>query len=172
MALRWVLHSVNWSKMKQEKKSKEEFINPIDPDKIAENPHLLPYAHTVGGALIKPEDTGKLKGRALSAMNQQTDMQLSQIYEQMQLLAAQAQKIQARKTISDYIYQTELRFEPLINHVYHLYRKADQKLMLSLIGPNSWGKSGEKLSYLASVKLLADHTWEVLEQAPDFDFNG
>ncbi|MEY4287686.1 MAG: hypothetical protein RL511_1775 [Bacteroidota bacterium] len=158
--------------MKQEKKSKEAFVNPIDPDKIAENPHLLPYAHTVGGAVIKPEDTGKLKGRALSAMNQQTDMQLSQIYEQMQLLAAQAQKIQARKTISDYIYQTELRFEPLINHVYHLYRKQDQKLMLSLIGPLSWGKSGDKLTYLASVKLLADHTWEVLEQAPDFDFNG
>ena len=65
--------------MKQEKQAKEEFVNPIDPDKIAENPHLLPYAHTVGGAVIKPEDTGKLKGRALSAMNQQTDMQLSQI---------------------------------------------------------------------------------------------
>jgi hypothetical protein len=105
-------------------------------------------------------------------MNQQTDMQLSQIYEQMQLLAAQAQKIQVRKSISDYIYQTELRFEPLINHTYHLYRKADQKLMLSLIGPQSWGKSGATLTYLASVKLLADHTWEVLEQNPDFDFNG
>jgi len=65
-----------------------------------------------------------------------------------------------------------LRFEPLINHVYHLYRKADEKLMLSLIGPLSWGKSGDKLTYLASVKLLADHTWEIIEQAPDFDFNG
>jgi hypothetical protein len=159
--------------MKQEKQAKkDEFVNPIDPDKIAENPHLLPYAHTVGGAVIKPEDTGKLKGRALSAMNQQTDMQLSQIYEQMQLLAAQAQKIQTRKSISDYIYQTELRFEPLINHVYHLYRKSDLKLMLSLIGPNSWGKSGAELTFLASVKLLADHTWEVLEQNPDFNFNG
>ena len=158
--------------MKQEKQAKEEFVNPIDPDKIAENPHLLPYAHTVGGAVIKPEDTGKLKGRALSAMNQQTDMQLSQIYEQMQLLAAQAQKIQTRKSISDYIYQTELRFEPLINHVYHLYRKSDLKLMLSLIGPNAWGKSGAELTFLASVKLLADHTWEVIDQNPDFDFNG
>lgn len=158
--------------MKDNKEQKKAYINPIDPDKIAENPHLLPYAHTVGGAVIKPEDTGKLKGRALSAMNQQTDMQLSQIYEQMQLLAAQAQKIQARKTISDYIYQTELRFEPLINHEYHLYRKPEDKLMLSLIGPHSWGRSGEKLTYLATVKLLADHTWEVLTQAPDFDFNG
>lgn len=157
--------------MKQKKQTEVPFVNPIDPDKIALNPHLLPYAHTVGGAVIKPEDTGKLKGRALSAMNQQTDMQLSQIYEQMQLLAAQAQKIQARKTISDYIYQTELRFEPLINHTYHLYRKADQKLMLSLIDQNAWGRSGKDLKFLASVKLLADHTWEIIEQNPDFDFN-
>lgn len=156
--------------MKQKKQTEAPFVNPIDPDKIALNPHLLPYAHTVGSAVIKPEDTGKLKGRALSAMNQQTDMQLSQIYEQMQLLAAQAQKIQARKTISDYIYQTELRFEPLINHTYHLYRKADQKLMLSLIDQNAWGKSGKDLEFLASVKLLADHTWEIIEQNPDFDF--
>lgn len=156
--------------MKQKKQEEATFVNPIDPDKIALNPHLLPYAHTVGGAVIKPEDTGKLKGRALSAMNQQTDMQLSQIYEQMQLLAAQAQKIQARKTISDYIYQTELRFEPLINHTYHLYRKADQKLMLSLIDQNAWGRSGKDLEFLASVKLLADHTWEIIEQNPDFDF--
>jgi hypothetical protein len=44
--------------------------------------------------------------------------------------------------------------------------------MLSLIGPQSWGRSGAELTYLASVKLLADHTWEVLEQNPDFDFNG
>lgn len=158
--------------MKDPKQAQKEFINPIDPDKIAENPHLLPYAHTVGGAVIKPEDKGKLKGRALSAMNQQTDMQLSQIYEQMQLLASQAQKIQTRKSISDYIYQTELRFEPLINHTYHLYRKKNEQLMLSLIGPNAWGKSGAELTYLASVKLLADHTWEVLEQSPDFSFNG
>jgi hypothetical protein len=154
-----------------EKQAKKSIINPIDPDKIADHPHLLPYAHTVGGAVIKPEDTGKLKGRALSAMNQQTDMQLSQIYEQMQLLAAQAQKIQARKIISDYIYQTELRFEPLINHVYHLYRKADQKLMLSLIDKEAWGKSKKGLQFLASVKLLADHTWDIIEQSPDFNFD-
>ena len=37
-------------------------INPIDKDKIAKDPHLLPYAHTVGGAIIKPIDKGRAKG--------------------------------------------------------------------------------------------------------------
>ena len=50
----------------------EEFINPIDPDKITETPSTLPYAHHSGSALIKPEDRGKIKGRALSAMDHQT----------------------------------------------------------------------------------------------------
>lgn len=69
---------------------KKAFINPIDPDKITENPHSLEYAHHAGSAIIKPEDQGKIKGRAVSAMEHQTDMQLSQLYEQMQLLASQA----------------------------------------------------------------------------------
>jgi len=42
--------------------------NPIDKDKIAENPHLLPYAHTVGGVVIRPMDRGRTKGLAVQAM--------------------------------------------------------------------------------------------------------
>ena len=102
---------------------KEDFINPIDKDKITETPSTLPYAHHSGSALIKPEDQGKIKSRALSAMEHQTDMQLSQIYEQMQLLAEQAKKLQSRKTISERVYMAEIRFDPLINHIYFLYEK-------------------------------------------------
>ena len=107
----------------QNKDKKVIFQNPIDADKITENPNNLMYPHHVGSAIVKPEDQGKLKGRALSAMEQQTDLQLSQIYEQMQLLADQAKKIQDRKDISEWIYGAEMRFEPLISHVYHLYQR-------------------------------------------------
>lgn len=77
-------------------KSNEIDVSKIDLDKMkektAETPSLLPYAHTAGGAVIKPEDVGKIKGRAVSAMREQTEMQMSQLYEQMQLLAEQAKK--------------------------------------------------------------------------------
>jgi hypothetical protein len=144
--------------------SKEEFINPIDKDKITENPHSLEYAHHAGSALIKPEDQGKIKGRALSAMEHQTDMQLNQIYEQMQLLADQAKKLQDRKSISEFIYTAEMRFEPLINHTYHLYQKENGSYLLSLIAPTQWGRSGASFTWVATVKLLADHTWDVLDK--------
>jgi hypothetical protein len=148
----------------------KEFINPIDPDKITENPHSLEYAHHAGSALIKPEDQGKLKGRALEAMDHQTDMQLSQIYEQMQLLAEQAKKLNARKQVSEFIYQAEMRFEPFINHTYHLYQRDNKIYVLSLVGPNQWGRTKQNFEFIATVKLLADHTWDILAQNPEFQF--
>ena len=147
--------------------SNNEFQNPIDPDKITETPHSLEYPHHAGSALVKPEDQGKIKGRALSAMEHQTDMQLNQIYEQMQLLAEQAKKLQDRKSISEFIYQAEMRFEPLINHVYHLYKKEDSNYLLSLIAPDQWGRSKRSFEWVATVRLLADHTWDVLDKTEE-----
>jgi hypothetical protein len=151
-------------------KENKEFVNPIDPDKISENPGVLSYPHSVGGAVIKPEDQGKIKGRSLSAMEFQTEMQLNQIYEQMQLLANQAKILNERKAISHFIYSAEIRFEPFINHIYHLYKRDNGTYSLSLVGPNDWGKSTHNLSFIATVRLLADHTWDILEKNPDFTF--
>ncbi len=141
--------------------------NPIDPDKISENPHSLPYPHHAGSAIVKPEDQGKLKGLAVSAMEHQTDMQLHQIYEQMQLLAEQAKKLNDRKKISEYIYAAEMRFEPIINHIYHLYQSENGTHLLSLIGPKQWGKSKNTYLFVATLRLLADHTWDILEKNPE-----
>ncbi|MFK8102129.1 MAG: DUF2452 domain-containing protein [Saprospiraceae bacterium] len=150
-------------KKEEAKKVKEGFQNPIDKDKIAENPHLLPYAHTVGGAVIKPEDKGRIKGLAVSAMYEQTDQQIGQIREQMELLAQQAKAIQDRIHVSEAIYLAEMNFKPLISHQYHLYKKSDEKHVLSMIGPKEWGKN-PPYEFVASVKLLADHTWDITSQ--------
>ena len=148
---------------------KVDFQNPIDPDKITENPHNLPYAHNTGSAVVKPEDEGKLKGRAMNAMEHQTDMQLDQLYKQMQLLADQAKGLQQRKQISEKIYDAEMRFEPLINHTYHLYLKKNENYVLSLIAPEQWGRSGDQFEFIATVRLLADHTWDIIEKSEQAD---
>lgn len=152
--------------MSDASKKKENFVNPIDPDKVAENPHSMEYGHHVGSAVVKAEDIGKQKGRAISAMEHQTDQQLGQIYEQMKLLADQAKKINLRKEISERIYQANFRFEPIINFVYHLYEDENLEQVLSIIGPNEWGRSRKnKYTWVATIKLLGDHTWEILESA-------
>ena len=156
--------------MAEEKKQNENFQNPIDPDKISENPHSLEYGHHVGSAIIRPEDIGKQKGRALTAMEHQTEQQLAQLYEQMQLLADQAKKINERKAISERIYQANFRFDPIINHVYYLYQDDDGTHVLSIIAPTEWGRSRKNnYTYIATIKLLADHTWDIIDRAEDIN---
>ena len=141
----------------------QEFVNPIDKDKITEIPSILPYAHTVGGAVIRPIDKGRVKGLAVSAMYEQTEMQLDQIRQQINLLAEQAIQIKQRVKISEDIYMADMNFKPLIGHYYHLYLNKNQRHVLSMIGPNEWGRSNP-YEFVASVKLLADHTWEILNK--------
>lgn len=148
----------------------KDFVNPIDSDKVTSQPHSLPYAHHAGSALVKPEDEGKIMGRAMHAMEHQTDMQLQQIYEQMQLLAEQAKKLNDRKIISERIYTAEMRFEPLINHIYFLYEKNNGLQVLSLIAPEQWGRSGNQFTFLAEVRLLADHTWDILRKNEEVEW--
>lgn len=133
-------------------------------EKTTETPGTLPYAHHSGSALVKPEDKGKITGRAVAAMHSQTDMQMAQIYEQMQVLAEQAKKIQSRIEVSERIYQAAISFEPLINHRYFLYQKSDGSDFLSMIAPEEWGRKKDWASFVAEVKLLADHTWEILRE--------
>lgn len=146
-------------------------VNQIDLEKMrektTESPGLLPYAHTSGSAMIRPEDMNKTLARSLGAMEQQTEMQMQQIVAQMKLLADQATAIQQRKLISERIYQAEMRFEPLIAHTYFLYHR-EGKDIISLVAPNEWGRSARlNMNFVAKVVLLADHTWDVKELAPE-----
>jgi hypothetical protein len=133
----------------------------FDDEKIAQNPGLMEYAHTAGGAIIRPEDMGKVKSRSLLAMRQQTDIQLAQLYKQMQLLAEQAGHIKTRVDVSERIYSAKMSFEPLIGNTYYLYEREEGEDMLSLIAPYEWGKKKPFRAFIATIYMLADHTWEV-----------
>jgi hypothetical protein len=146
-----------------EEEKKEPFVNPIDPDKIAENAAFLPYATSVGSAVIRPEDKGRIKGNSMMAMYEQTDRQMGQLKEQMETLVRQAKALQKRKEVSEQIYQATMNFRPVIGHIYHLYRRKHQgNALISLVGPEEWGQN-MPYDYLATVQLLYDHTWEILK---------
>lgn len=119
---------------------------------------VLPYSASVGGAVIKPTEEGVIKHRALTAMEEQTNMQLDQIRKQIELLAQQAQEIQNRKELSMMIYGAKLSFKPNIGQTYFLYIKQDDSFVLSMVSPKEWG-NGPFKKFEAAVRLLADHTW-------------
>jgi len=145
------------------KVNKKDFINPIDKDKISEDPSSLSYGHHRGSFPVIPTKKGAIKNKALSIMEEQTNIQLEQIKEQMKLLADQANKIKQRVEISQMIYNAEIKFEPLVSHNYHLYEKESGEYLLSMIGPKDWGFKGNPYNFISSVKLLGDHTWEMIQ---------
>lgn len=146
---------------------KKEFVNPIDPDKVAKNPGLLPYAHHVGGAIIKPIDKGKVKGLGMSAMYEQTEDQLLKIKEQVTFLLTQAQDIHDKISISEIIYKADCGFKPRISEIYHIYRRKTDDYFISMVGPSEWGKKSS-LEFVATVELKSDHTWKVLDKSDEF----
>jgi hypothetical protein len=120
---------------------------------------VLPYAASVAGALVKPTEEGVIRHKALTAMEEQTNMQLEQIRKQIELLALQAQEIHKRKELSMMIYNAKLSFKPEIGQTYYLYLRKDGTHYISLISPKEWGEGMPYQSFVAAVKLLADHTW-------------
>jgi len=96
-------------------------------------------------------------------------MQIDQIAEQMKLLAKQAQAIKDKMLISQQIFQARYDFQPLVGKTYYLYSNEQGQKRLSMISPEEWKSSGP-LTYIATVKLLADHTWTVVEGELNSDF--
>ncbi len=135
--------------------------NAVDKLNVARDPGLIEYAHTAGSAVIRPEDMGKVKGKAQMAMRQQTFDALEKIYRQIELLRIQAQEVKDRIDVSERIYDAQMSFEPVINHTYFLYEKPDGKDVLSMVAPGEWGRNFPFNRFLAKVFLMADHTWKV-----------
>jgi hypothetical protein len=152
------------------KNNPEEFINPIDKDKTTDTPGIIPFPHHIGSAVIRPEDQGKIRSRALTAMREQTQKQLMQIKKQFDLLQQQAKEITRRMEVSEKIYMADIPFEPFVGHTYHLYyHKKENKYKLMMISPEEWGnKKPENLEFVSTVKLLSDYTWEITDGR---DFN-
>ena len=138
----------------------------IDPDKVAEAPGLMEYAHHVGSALIAPLDRGRSRGQAMEAMYEQTGAQLEQLRGQLQTLLQQAQSVHDRIALSESIYLADVGFEPIIHQDYYLYRRNEGGTVLSMLSPQDWGRRCP-YSYVATVRLLSDRTWEILERAHD-----
>jgi len=121
---------------------------------------VLPYSASVSGAVIRPTEEGMIGHHALTSMEEQTNMQLTQIRQQIELLAIQAREIQKRKELSIIIYDAKLSFAPVVGQTYYLYMKEDGSHLVSMVSPKEWGAKIPFKAFVSAVKLLADHTWQ------------
>ncbi|MEM9324547.1 MAG: DUF2452 domain-containing protein [Bacteroidota bacterium] len=140
-----------------------------EKEKITDYPGLIQFAHSVGSAIVRPEDKGRIKGNAVAAMHDQTDRQFQQLFEQMQTLVQQANYLKKRVEMSERIYLATMSFQPVIGKEYHLYQRKTGEDILSMVSLEEWGRSFPFEKYVGKVRLLSDHTWEIIETTEEFD---
>ncbi|MFN4084104.1 MAG: DUF2452 domain-containing protein [Bacteroidia bacterium] len=126
--------------------------------------NLSPIPLTLGSPVIKAEDKNQIKANAVEAMHHYANQEIAMLKKQADLIMQQVKEIEQRLEVSEKIYESDLRFTPVIGQLYHLYQNHDH-YKLSLIGPEEWGRSKPIGEYVASVKLLGDHSWDVVRKA-------
>jgi len=124
---------------------------------------LSPIPLSVGSVPIKPEDKGKIRANAVEAMHHYAQQEMDMLRKQADLIMQQVREIEDRLKISEQIYQSEMRFTPIVNQIYHLYEKGNH-FAISLIGANEWGRSKTELKHVATIRLLGDHSWHVINK--------
>jgi hypothetical protein len=117
------------------------------PDNVADNPGLLPYGTNVSAPSIKPTDLTTFKKNGLDEVTKFFDRRYKEIVEQ-------AETLQKSFLITQTVYESKYRFEPIIGEIYHLYEDSDGGYSLSMISPLEWNKK-----HVYSVVLNSDMTW-------------
>tara|TARA_R110002072_G_scaffold64203_3_gene159501 strand:- start:111365 stop:111838 length:474 start_codon:yes stop_codon:yes gene_type:complete len=151
------------------KKPKNIDVSKIDLERMktftSENPNTLAYGDNRGSAKVEKVDTDKIKSKAFKIMNKRLSEQVEDIVEQINNLQTQLAKIQFKRENSEELYYASIGFDPVIEQTYYLYQKEEGKT-ISLVSPTEWGEESmkeKKMFYLATVKLLSDYTWEILD---------
>ena len=116
-------------------------------DKTTDIPGLLPYPHHVGSALINPDATSSFVNRAVTKVNHEFEERYSKLKNEYDSL------IEEWKW-NKIIWESDIKFEPVIGQVYHLYQK-DEKKFISIVAPDEWN-----LECLGSFKFGAGLKWE------------
>jgi hypothetical protein len=140
------------------------FMEEVSEDSYKGLPAFAPIPLNVSSPSIRPEDRRLIKGQAVEAMHLKAQQQIDLLKRQAALIMEQARELEERVQISLQIYEATMRFSPTMGMTYHLYKRHDAEVILSLVSPAEWGQRFPFKHFIATVKLLADHTWEILQR--------
>ncbi len=134
---------------KKDKKKPDQVV--FDEKQKKYDGFLRPYATDLGSPEIKITDLSIFKKRASYQINSELQAKFNELktqYEELQELATQTQLV----------YSATFSFEPVIGHMYHLYRKNDHEDFLSILSPEEC-----TFEYLGSYRLETNFMWKKLD---------
>ncbi|THB79274.1 MAG: DUF2452 domain-containing protein [Desulfobulbaceae bacterium] len=131
--------------------------SPYPLDRHAPKIDLVALASEVALAddILTAQATGKLKLLA----------------EQIRTLQEKARTILADTKRNQELHRAQCNFKKIVGKSYHLYRKTENTLIFSMIGPDEWQRSTnastrQPYDYLGSYRLEPDRSWTELS-GPD-----
>lgn len=113
--------------------------------------HLLTYASEVGSIKFEVQDISLWKRSEVEKVKNVFKQDLEEINQRIQ-------KLMDDILLNDMIYSSNMNFEPIVGHVYHLYENNRGERFLSLIEPNLW-----EMPYIGSYKLTSDKKWVLIK---------
>jgi hypothetical protein len=116
-------------------------------DKVNLKPNIMEYPHHVGTPKIVPTDLTPFKRNGTDKANKIFDRRYKELIKE-------AETLQNSYIITQEVYESSYKFEPIIGEIYHLYEDDNGSKFLSIIEPTYWNKK-----HLYSAVLNSDMTW-------------
>lgn len=111
-------------------------------------PRELTYGSNLGAPAIKVDNIDGWKQAKVQEVNDRFKTKYDE-------LMAEAQKLVEDYNWNDFIYtKAEYTFQPVVGHVYHLYKRQDDSVFLSIITPMEW-----KMDCIGSFVLDSANKW-------------
>ena len=110
--------------------------------------HLLPYATNIGAPVIIPDNISTWKNEKILKTNHYFNKKYDEIKKEYEKLV---EEFEWNKVV----YGSNYNFQPIIGEKYHLYRRNNGEMFLSLIEPNSW-----KQEYVGTFEMDSDNKWK------------
>ena len=113
--------------------------------------NLLPYAGNISSPVITVEDTSHFKQKQVTKFNNFVDKRFLELQKQYN-------ELKELYELNEFVFKIDMRFEPLVGEVYHVYQNDNSKNFLSMIAPHEC-----KFLYICSVKLNTEGQWVLIE---------
>jgi len=117
---------------------------------------FMPYPVSTLSPPIVPNDLTSFKSRGLSQVERDLKQKLTEIREEYIAVVEQF-------NWNKLVYESEIRFEPIVGEIYHLYR-IRERYALSMVSPDQWFQP-----HVASFRLTVGRQWEVVELGDGVD---
>ena len=111
-------------------------------------PRELMYGSNLGAPAIKVDNVAGWKLSNIQNVN-------SEFQARYEELMVEAKKLKEEYEWNELIYsRVEYTFQPTVGQIYHLYRRRNESMFLSIIDPGSWS-----MEYIGSFRLESTNKW-------------